>query len=167
MPRTLPMDESAKAMQARLDYLQLGPGRSVTKLADKYKRELSEGISVPTTSRITLEKWSAAHHWIDFVLENMAKEREAVEFESEERRKAWAKSRLDEAHALHVVAAKLLFQINQLIERGDHLNLPLGDVDVVVPFVTVTEGKVNKDGRELPPVTVTSSRVIRKRGLLS
>lgn len=57
--------ESAKAHAALVDYAALGPGRSLDRLADRYRTETK--ARPPTTRRATLAAWSTTYHWQDRV----------------------------------------------------------------------------------------------------
>lgn len=61
------MRETAKALKAFEDYFNLGPGRSLAKLAQSYGDPRAR--SVPTKHLATLEKWSSAFRWQERVRE--------------------------------------------------------------------------------------------------
>lgn len=70
--------ESAKAYQAFLDYWELGQGRSLAKLAQKYGKS--------TAYVRQLEKWSTAYNWQDRVKQYKAEE-SAVKAEARQKRR--------------------------------------------------------------------------------
>ena len=79
-------NESDKAVQACNDYLRLGPGRSLSRLAEKYTK--TRRNSSPTDSEYTLRAWSAENEWVarasiyDAELEQEKNERRRKEMES-------------------------------------------------------------------------------------
>lgn len=54
-------NESSRAVQACNDYLRMGPGRSLRKLAQKYGKTRQN--PAPTDSLNTLEEWSSEFGW--------------------------------------------------------------------------------------------------------
>jgi len=58
--------ETAKAYAAFLDYVQMGPGRSLKKLCERYRGQTAGevGVKNPPTQRLaTLETWSTRFQW--------------------------------------------------------------------------------------------------------
>lgn len=68
--------ESNKARQAFEDYFNLGAGRSIDKLVQKYNEPSTK--SPPTKHRATIGKWSSAHNWQQRVAERDAEIAAAV-----------------------------------------------------------------------------------------
>lgn len=56
-------DESSRAIQACNDFLRLGPGRSLPRLAEQYTKSNQE--QPPTKSLGTLKKWSMQYAWAE------------------------------------------------------------------------------------------------------
>lgn len=79
-------NESDKAVQACNDYLRLGPGRTLGKLADKYAK--TRRSMPPTDSENTIKVWSAENEWLarasnyDAELEQEKNERRRKEMEN-------------------------------------------------------------------------------------
>lgn len=78
--------ESSRAVQACNDYLRMGPGRSLRKLAQKYSR--TKRNQAPTESEGTLFEWSTTFAWqeraaaYDTELDLQRTERKRKEFET-------------------------------------------------------------------------------------
>jgi hypothetical protein len=69
------MRETPKASQAFADYLAMGEGRSLEKLAAQYQGD----PKVPPTRRYkTLRKWSALLHWQNRLIEIAEQQRQAI-----------------------------------------------------------------------------------------
>ena len=79
-------NESDKAVIACNDYLRMGSGRSLRKLAKKYGKTRQN--TVPTDSLNTLEVWSSDYEWqqraslYDGELEHLRNEKKRKEFEA-------------------------------------------------------------------------------------
>ena len=80
-------NESDRAVQACNDYLRLGAGRSLRKLAQKYGKSQKRS-EFPTNSYETLLKWSSDYEWkqrsslYDAELEALRNEKRRKEFEA-------------------------------------------------------------------------------------
>ena len=73
------MEETLKAKQAFEDYYALGPGRSLSKLAEAYRSRTEP--DPPTRELTTLKEWSSEHGW-------QARLDQRIEEESQALRKA-------------------------------------------------------------------------------
>jgi len=62
--------ETAAAKQGFLDYLAMGPGRSLRKLYEeyrdpkKYKQDMNSSEAPPTRQLSTIQMWSSAYNWV-------------------------------------------------------------------------------------------------------
>ena len=66
------MRETNKAKAAFEDYYNIGHGRSLRALCEKYRLQKDRGATVPTIRKKTLEIWSNHHNWQDRVGERDA-----------------------------------------------------------------------------------------------
>lgn len=64
--------ESPKAAAAFEDYYALGPGRSLTMLAERYVAQRKHGATTPTRHRATLGRWSRQFAWQERVAQRDA-----------------------------------------------------------------------------------------------
>lgn len=72
------MRETPKAKRAWVDYVELGPTRSIRDLLARYCAQSANGIAVPTVRFGTLAKWSQAHGWQQRLADIAETERQAV-----------------------------------------------------------------------------------------
>lgn len=120
-----PETETPRAVGAFEAYWDLGPGRSLSKLIEQYRRDQAEGKFVPTTSMATLEQWSAVWKWQERILTRMASQADRMLQESFKTRADLTQRRLSEASALHAAGGQILRKILQRITEGDLERLPL------------------------------------------
>lgn len=83
-------NETDKAWQAFKDYLELGGGRRLTYLREKYLKEKEENKAVPTVSIKTIEKWSHYYNWAERAREwDVEQEKIRAEIVQENKIKRW------------------------------------------------------------------------------
>lgn len=120
--------ESRKAVQACNDYLRMGPGRSLYKLAAAYQATEPDQPAPPTTSLSTLKTWSADWRWAARVEAYDAQ----LEAEKTLRKQLALESGLalgyERVLALRELAGLLSEQLYERTEDGHLFNLWLADV---------------------------------------
>jgi hypothetical protein len=116
--------ETAKAHAAFVDYVLMGPGRSLRKLYARYRdrTEIGPGTEKPPTRRLaTLSEWSAKHQWQDR-LTAYQEERDRREQEAwEARRKAVRQADWEAGEALRDLAADILAETPNFLKTTRRL----------------------------------------------
>ena len=107
-------NESHKAQIASNDYLRMGPGRSLRKLACKYNEETTN--SVPTRNFRIIAKWSTNYGWV--------KRAEEYDARMENKKTEYAQRMMEEGLAAdyeRVGKLKTLFDLlyGELFEEGE------------------------------------------------
>jgi hypothetical protein len=111
--------ESDKAVQAANDYLRMGPGRSLRKLAQKYNK--SRRTTPPTTSKDTLGIWSSDFEWQKRASEYDA----AIEAaKNEKRRKSLEEGLALEYERVNKLKRLARYLESQIFEKDDDGNQP-------------------------------------------
>jgi hypothetical protein len=116
--------ESKAAHAAFLDYVRMGPRRSIRQLHAQYVKQTSstpQADSVPTSSLKTLFTWSARHGWQDR-LTAYQEERDRREQEAwEARRKAVRQADWEAGEALRDLAADILAETPNFLKTTRRL----------------------------------------------
>jgi hypothetical protein len=116
--------ETAKAHAAFLDYVLMGPGRSLRKLYAKYRgrTEIGPGAEKPPTRRLaTLSEWSVKYDWQER-LTAYQEERDRREQEAwEARRKAVREADWEAGEALRDLAADILAETPNFLKTTRRL----------------------------------------------
>jgi hypothetical protein len=116
--------ETAKAHAAFLDYVLMGPGRSLKKLCEKYRGWIEGGSRVekpPTRRLATLETWSTKYDW-QARLAAFNEERDRREQEAwEARRKAVRQADWEAGEALRDLAADILAETPNFLKTTRRL----------------------------------------------
>lgn len=105
-----PVDgETAKASQALNDYAQLGPGRSLAGLCERYQ---SRAETAPTRQLTTLKQWSTTYDWQARVArwQELQNERARAEYEA-----LWAERRRQQREAEWDARTKLIERAHQML----------------------------------------------------
>jgi len=129
--------ETPRAYAARVEYLTMGPGRSLDKVV---QRGQSAGGSRVTQRIATVENWSAKYGWqasaaqYDATLATLAAQESAARYLADLREHG-ARSR-DTARALHGVASILLEQCRRAI-RGEVVKTADGRT-ITIPAMDMT-----------------------------
>lgn len=115
--------ESARAHAAFLDYVRMGPGRSLSKLAAHYRQKNGEPAveKPPTTTLRTLETWSSKFAWqarlADFRQERDRQDQAAAEA----RRRALQEADFRTGDELRDLAKRILDQTPQFLKTTRRL----------------------------------------------
>jgi hypothetical protein len=113
--------ETSRAHAAFLDYVLMGPGRSLKKLCDRYQTESGSSPKPPTKRLATLKGWSARHQWQDR-LTAYQEERDRREQEAwEARRKAVRQADWEAGEALRDLAADILAETPNFLKTTRRL----------------------------------------------
>jgi hypothetical protein len=116
--------ETAKAHAAFLDYVLMGPGRSLRKLYAKYRQRIASGSPAekPPTRRVkTLFEWSVKHDW-QTRLAAFNDERDRRDQEAwEARRKAVREADWEAGEALRDLAADILAETPNFLKTTRRL----------------------------------------------
>lgn len=124
--------ETIKARQAFEDYWDMGPGRSLAKLASLYRgRRVTAGeVRVPTTRVETLEQWSREFNWQGRLFARMRQEAELAEMRAVQELQAQKKARLAEAQALRAAGVMGVRRFLELVRAGELEKLPFAGYKV-------------------------------------
>lgn len=112
-------DESAKAYAAFLDYIRLGPTRSLRKLLEQYRvqSEVKPGTENPPTRRLaTLSDWSVKYEWQARLRAYFEERRQRDQAEWEERQREVRQLDWDIGGALRQQVVQALAQMPQFLK---------------------------------------------------
>lgn len=116
--------ESSKAHAALLDYVRMGPGRSLRKLHATYcgQSEGGAGAETPPTRRLaTLEDWSSRYAWQDRLAAYKQERNARDQVIWEERQRALQEADFTTGDALRELAALMLAQTPQFLKTTRRL----------------------------------------------
>lgn len=115
--------ESAKQYAAFLDYVRMGPGRSLRKLSDQYRRQIDGDSTVqpPTKTLRTLEKWSSANEWQKRLAAYQQERADRDQAIWEERRRAVNEADFATGDALRELGNQILAQTPQFLKTTRRL----------------------------------------------
>lgn len=178
MPKTLkPLagerksNESDRAVQALNDYLRMGPGRSLSKLLQRYAK--SRKTTQPTDSLNTLRKWHELFEWQSRSSEYDA----ASERDKNARRQKVFDTGLAQDHARVTELKKLagflkgeIYETNTVVADDDEEeDAPVVEPIFKNPKVWLKDIKIVGSGEDAYPVTIyrfNSQLIDQYRGVL-
>jgi len=143
--------ESVAQHTAFLDYCRMGPGRSLKKLAARYRgqREAEAGPEKPPTTRInTLKDWSVKYQWQNRLVAYHAEQAQHDQALWEERQREVRQQDWAIGDALRELAAKVLEQSPQFITTKRRLIAPPRNAkgEVIGPEREVITMSIDIDG---------------------
>lgn len=124
-----PTKESPQALQAFHDYADMGPGRSIRALSERYQNE----INPPTRRLPTLLNWSRDFDWQTRLMDREARIAERAEAAVATEREEWKRQRLNEARALHSAGAAVLKPFLKKVQNGGLEHWTLEQLADVLP----------------------------------
>lgn len=163
-----PATESAKARQAKDDYIKLGPNRSLEKLLARYR---STTEPPPTTRISTLKGWSCRFGWVDAAIAYDEAERERAKREAIEVAEAVKQRRIEvlsqgfaldfvRVDALQAVASRLLLALNAIDEDEEGNQLYTFNEGMVRQLRGLLEDIAKETGGRRDKIDVEENKVI-------
>lgn len=110
------LKERPRQAAAFLAYCEMGPMRSLEKLAKRLKEEALLQPGALKVTLATLEKWSSKHSWVERV-----KLYDAARAEEKRVKRDAEREKMDDQHAIlgSGMAMKAIRQIDELIKKGN------------------------------------------------